>query len=194
MANNRIAALSPNLHLSCPNLTTLVLTNNNVQQLGDLEPLQHLRYLTYLSLLGNPVRERKYYREWTVWRCKPLRVLDFTRIREKVCLSLCTETQLNPCWQERTHAKTLFLTPDELETALATQLASTVTTNAAKAATASIVDEPSAARAASGSGKAGRLMTVEEKARIKAAIAKATSADEIKTLERCLREGWIPQE
>jgi len=84
LANNRIAALSPNLHLSCPTLTTLILTNNNIAQLGDLEPLQYLRCLTYLSLLGNPVRERKYYREWVVWRCKSLRVLDFTRIREKV--------------------------------------------------------------------------------------------------------------
>jgi U2 small nuclear ribonucleoprotein A' len=37
-------------------------------------------------------------------------------------------------------------------------------------------------------------MTAEEKARIKAAIAKATSAEEIKALERSLREGWIPQE
>ncbi|KIM28948.1 hypothetical protein M408DRAFT_125638 [Serendipita vermifera MAFF 305830] len=181
LSNNRIAALSPNLHVSCPNLTTLILTNNNVQQLGDLEPLQHMRYLTYLSLLGNPVRERKYYREWMVWRCKALRVLDFIRIRER----------------ERAHARTLFLTPDELETALATQLASTITTSAAKAAAASIIDEPSAARAASSAGpggKAGRLMTAEEKARIKAAIAKATSAEEIKALERSLREGWIPQE
>lgn len=37
-------------------------------------------------------------------------------------------------------------------------------------------------------------MTVEEKARIKAAIAKASSAEEIKQLEKSLREGWIPDE
>jgi U2 small nuclear ribonucleoprotein A' len=37
-------------------------------------------------------------------------------------------------------------------------------------------------------------MTPEDKARIKAAIAKASSAEEIKELERSLREGWIPEE
>lgn len=84
LANNRIATISPSLHLSVPNLTTLVLTNNNVTELGDLEPLKDLRNLTYLSLLGNPVREKKWYREWLAWRIPKLRVLDFQRIRDKV--------------------------------------------------------------------------------------------------------------
>jgi U2 small nuclear ribonucleoprotein A' len=84
------------------------------------------------------------------------------------------------------------LTPDELETALAGQLAATVTTNAAKAAVAAVLDEPRASSSGGQPGRAGRLMTAEEKARIKAAIAKATSAEEIKKLEQSLREGWIP--
>jgi U2 small nuclear ribonucleoprotein A' len=143
------------------------------------------------------VRDRKYYREWIVWRCKALRVLDYTRIREKVRHSQVSRSLVTyTIPKERTHAKTLFLTPDSLETALASQLANTVTTNAAKAAAASIIDEPrnASSSAGPGGGKAGRLMTAEEKARIKAAIAKATSAEEIKALERSLREGWIPQE
>lgn len=37
-------------------------------------------------------------------------------------------------------------------------------------------------------------MTAEEKARIKTAIGKASSAEEIKQLEKSLREGWIPDE
>jgi U2 small nuclear ribonucleoprotein A' len=37
-------------------------------------------------------------------------------------------------------------------------------------------------------------MTAEEKTRIKTAIAKASSAEEIKQLEKSLREGWIPDE
>jgi U2 small nuclear ribonucleoprotein A' len=84
LANNRVSALSSSLHLSAPGLTTLVLTNNAVAELGDLEPLQHLRHLTFLSLLGNPVREKKWYREWLAWRIPSLRVLDFQRIRDKV--------------------------------------------------------------------------------------------------------------
>ena len=70
--------------MSVPNLTTLVLTNNNVAELGDLEPLKDVKSLQYLSLLGNPVREKKWYREWLAWRIPSLRVLDFQRIRDKV--------------------------------------------------------------------------------------------------------------
>lgn len=84
LSNNRIAHISPSIHLSAPNLTTIIFTNNQIAELGDLEPLQHLRFLQYISLLGNPVRERKWYREWLAFRIKTLRVLDYTRIRDKV--------------------------------------------------------------------------------------------------------------
>jgi len=92
LANNRITAISPSIHLSAPNLTSLVLTNNGIAELGDLEPLKELRKLKYLSLMGNPVREKKWYREWLSWRLPALRVLDFQRIRDKVrrfCTSSC---------------------------------------------------------------------------------------------------------
>ncbi|KIJ45762.1 hypothetical protein M422DRAFT_46786 [Sphaerobolus stellatus SS14] len=170
LANNRIITISPSLHLSAPNLTTIILTNNTITELGDLEPLRELRSLQYLSLLGNPVRERKYYREWIVWRLKSLRVLDFQRIRDK----------------ERTTAKSLFLTQDDLPTALATTIQNTVTSGAAKPPVS--IDEPKPA----GSGRAGRLMTAEEKERVKAAIANATSVEEVNRLERSLKEGWMP--
>ncbi|KAF8514504.1 leucine-rich repeat-domain-containing protein [Gautieria morchelliformis] len=170
LANNRIATISPTLHLSAPNLTTIVLTNNNVTELGDLEPLRELRSLKFLSLVGNPVRERKWYREWLVWRLKSLRVLDFQRIRDK----------------ERTAAKSLFLTPDDLPTSLATTISSTVTSISTKIAVST--DEPKPVAP----GKAGRLMTAEEKERVKAAIVNATSAEEVRKLERSLKEGWMP--
>ncbi|KAF9817502.1 hypothetical protein IEO21_03353 [Rhodonia placenta] len=169
LANNRIATISPSLHLSVPNLTTLVLTNNNVTELGDLEPLKDLRNLTYLSLLGNPVREKKWYREWLAWRIPKLRVLDFQRIRDK----------------ERQSAKTLFLTADNLPTQLATTLSTTVSVHSTKAPVAT--DEPKPAAA-----KAGRLMSKEEAEKVKEAIARATSIDEIRRLERSLREGFLP--
>jgi len=170
LANNRITTISPSLHLSAPNLTTIVLTNNNVMELGDLEPLRELRALKFLSLVGNPVRERKWYREWLVWRLKSLRVLDFQRIRDK----------------ERSAAKSLFLTPDDLPTSLATTISSTVTSVSAKMVVST--DEPKAAAP----GRAGRLMTAEEKERVKAAIINATSAEEVRRLERNLKEGWMP--
>lgn len=84
LANNRISAISPSLHLSAPNLTSLMLTNNNIAELGDLQPLQQVRSLRYLCLLANPVREKKWYREWLIYSVKSIRVLDFERIRDKV--------------------------------------------------------------------------------------------------------------
>ena len=61
-----------------------MLTNNAISELGDLEPLKEVKSLQYLTLTGNPVKEKKWYREWLIWRIPSLRVLDFQRIREKV--------------------------------------------------------------------------------------------------------------
>jgi len=172
LANNRISAISPSIHLSVPNLTTLVLTNNNITELGDLEPLKELKNLKFVSLMGNPVREKKWYREWLVWRLPALRVLDFQRIRDK----------------EHKAAKSLFLTAEKLPTGLATTIAATVSTQSTKVAITT--DEP---RPTPLVGSAGRLMSNEDQERVKAAIAKATSIEEVRKLERNLREGYMPE-
>ncbi|KAJ7655197.1 leucine-rich repeat-domain-containing protein [Mycena polygramma] len=172
LANNKVSHISPSIHISVPNLTTLVLTNNQFTELGDLEPLKELRYLKYVSLMGNPVREKKWYREWLAWRLPGLRVLDFQRIRDK----------------ERQAAKALFVTAENLPTALATTLSTTVSTQSSKAVITS--DEPKLAPLM---GKAGRLMSKEDAEKVKAAIAKATSMEEVRRLERSLREGYMPE-
>ncbi|KJA26114.1 hypothetical protein HYPSUDRAFT_84910 [Hypholoma sublateritium FD-334 SS-4] len=172
LANNRIQNISPSIHLSVPNLQTLVLTNNLVTELGDLEPLKELRHLKYISLMGNPVTEKKWYREWLAFRIPGLRVIDFQRIRDK----------------ERAHAKTLFVTADGLLTALATTISTTVSTHTTK--TVLTMDEP---KTAQNTLKAGRLMSKEDQDKVKAAIAKATSIEEVRRLERSLREGYVPE-
>jgi len=149
-----------------------VLTNNLVTELGDLEPLKELRHLKYISLLGNPVTEKKWYREWLAFRIPGLRVIDFQRIRDK----------------ERAHGKALFVTADGLPTALATTISTTVSTHATK--TVLTMDEP---KAAQNTLKAGRLMSKEDQDKVKAAIAKATSIEEVRRLERSLREGYVPE-
>jgi len=175
VSNNRIAHISTTLAKSLPNLTSLTLTNNAISELGDLTPLGELKRLEYLSLMGNPVREKKWYREWVIFNCKTLRVLDFQRILQK----------------ERTAAKTLFLTPDDLPTALATSLTSTKAQPSKAAVSAE--EEPVGVSATTlAAGKAGRLMTAEERERVKEAILKATSAEEVRRLEKTLREGWVP--
>jgi U2 small nuclear ribonucleoprotein A' len=55
--------------------------------------------------------------------------------------------------------------------------------------TAVTTDEP---RLAVPLAKAGRLMSKEDAEKVKQAIAKATSVEEIKRLERNLREGYMP--
>jgi U2 small nuclear ribonucleoprotein A' len=85
LSSNRISHIAPTIAVSAPRLKTIVLTNNAVTELADLSPLGTLKYLEFLSLLGNPVREKKNYREWVIWKCSPsLRVLDFQRIKDKV--------------------------------------------------------------------------------------------------------------
>lgn len=83
--------------------------------------------------------------------------------------------------------KTQFVTPDNLPTALATTLSTTVSSHAAKAA-AVTMDEPRAASTV----KAGRLMSKEDAEKVKKAIASATSMEEVRRLERSLREGYMP--
>lgn len=50
-------------------------------------------------------------------------------------------------------------------------------------------DEP---KPATLTGKAGRLMSKEDADKVKKAIASATSVEEIRRLERNLREGYMP--
>jgi U2 small nuclear ribonucleoprotein A' len=84
LANNRITRIDPQIFEFLPNLTTLVLTNNNVTELSDLEPLSGCRRLQYISLLDNPVTRKQWYRSWIIWKVKSVRVLDFKRIRDVV--------------------------------------------------------------------------------------------------------------
>ncbi|CAG8478435.1 21088_t:CDS:2 [Rhizophagus irregularis] len=84
LANNRITRIDPQIFEFLPNLTTLVLTNNNVSELSDLEPLSGCYRLQYISLLDNPVTRKQWYRSWIIWKVKSVRVLDFKRVRDVV--------------------------------------------------------------------------------------------------------------
>lgn len=81
----------------------------------------------------------------------------------------------------------MFLTAEGQLNALATTISTTVSKHGTK--TAITIDEPKATLPV---GKAGRLMTKEEAERVKQAIAKATTIEEIRRLERSLKEGYMP--
>lgn len=54
--------IADDLAETTPNLQSLYMANNLIQELRDLEPLAHCKCLEYLSLLGNPVTTRQHYR------------------------------------------------------------------------------------------------------------------------------------
>lgn len=60
--------ISENLHEYLPSLDNLILTGNNIQELGDLEPLTHLPKLETLCLLMNPVSTKSNYREYMAFK------------------------------------------------------------------------------------------------------------------------------
>ncbi|XP_029000185.1 U2 small nuclear ribonucleoprotein A' [Betta splendens] len=83
MNNNRICRIGENLERSLPNLRELVLTNNSIQELGDLDTLASVKTLTLLSLLRNPVTNKKHYRLYVINKIPQIRVLDFQKVKLK---------------------------------------------------------------------------------------------------------------
>ncbi|CAG5850568.1 U2 small nuclear ribonucleoprotein A' [Menidia menidia] len=83
MNNNRICRIGENLEMALPSLRELVLTNNSIQELGDLDPLASVKTLTLLSLLRNPVTNKKHYRLYVINKIPQIRVLDFQKVKLK---------------------------------------------------------------------------------------------------------------
>lgn len=81
--NNRVSRIQENLERSLPSLETLILTNNNMTELVDLEPLAALKSLRYLSLMRNPVANKQTYRFFVIHKIPQVRVLDFVRVRQR---------------------------------------------------------------------------------------------------------------
>lgn len=66
-----------------PNLESLILTGNQIEDLGDVEPLISLEKLTTLSLLHNPVTAKQHYRLYLIYKLPQLKLLDFRKIKQK---------------------------------------------------------------------------------------------------------------
>uniref|UniRef100_A0A1L1RNQ6 Small nuclear ribonucleoprotein A' n=1 Tax=Gallus gallus TaxID=9031 RepID=A0A1L1RNQ6_CHICK len=84
MNNNRICRIGEGLEQALPSLTELVLTNNNISELGELDPLSSIKSLTYLSILRNPVTNKKHYRLYVIYKVPQVRVLDFQKVKLKL--------------------------------------------------------------------------------------------------------------
>merc|ERR1712242_342734 len=152
------------LELCLPNLHTLILTNNSLQELADLEQLTSVKSLTMLSLLHNPVVTRRNYREYVIHKFPNLRVLDFKKVKDK----------------ERETAKKLFKTKEGK-----TQLK-----DISRKAKTFTPGDPLPEAINKTTNSAG--LTPEQVRSLKTAIAKASSLDEIERLNQMLRSGTMP--
>ncbi|KAJ1179478.1 hypothetical protein NDU88_004712 [Pleurodeles waltl] len=81
--NNRICRIGEGLEQVLPNLQELILTSNNIVELGDLDPLASVKTLTYMSVLRNPVTNKKHYRLYIIHKIPQIRVLDFQKVKQK---------------------------------------------------------------------------------------------------------------
>eukprot|EP00730_Choanoeca_flexa_P000115 TRINITY_DN10050_c0_g1_i1.p1 TRINITY_DN10050_c0_g1~~TRINITY_DN10050_c0_g1_i1.p1 ORF type:complete len:242 (+),score=61.81 TRINITY_DN10050_c0_g1_i1:562-1287(+) len=165
--NNRISRVSSSLAQSLPNLSELILTNNNIVNLGDLRPLFELATLERLSLMRNPATAVQHYRHYVIHHLPHLKMLDFQKVKPK----------------EREEAAELFAG------AAGQELLDTIakTTQGAKQAAV-------AAKMAQQQEAERNKKLAEHTARIQEAIKNASSLDEVAKLEAELRSGMLPGE
>jgi len=166
--NNRISFIDAKLGDTIPNVHTVVLTNNNLQELGDLDGLASLTKLEHLSLLGNPVTHKPQYRLYVLHKLPNLRVLDYRRIK----------------LTERTTATSLF--KGKKGTALKEQIVK-------KSKTFVVGELPAAAEAEKKLLHVnGNFKSPQEIKAIQEAIANAKTLDEINRLQEMLQSGMVP--
>jgi len=165
--SNRISFIDAKLGDTIPNVHTVILTNNNLQELGDLDGLASLTKLEHLSLLGNPVTHKAQYRLYVVHKLPNLRVLDYRRIK----------------LVERTTATSLF--KGKKGTALKEQIVK-------KSKTFNIGELPAAAVAEKKLHVNGNFKSPQEIKAIQEAIANAKTLDEINRLQEMLQSGVVP--
>ncbi|EGB05600.1 hypothetical protein AURANDRAFT_5859, partial [Aureococcus anophagefferens] len=163
--NNRVSRVDGDLGAQLPNLHTLMLTRNAIEDLEGLGALASCTKLSLLSCAENPVTRCAHYRSYLVAKIPTLKVLDFKKVKP----------------QERVDAKKLFpegQPPTVDLRAMAPKPPPRVPGGA---------PPPPPGRPA-GLGN----LTDDQKAAIRAAVAAASTPEEVDELERQLRAGIIP--
>ncbi|PGH02417.1 U2 small nuclear ribonucleoprotein A' [Helicocarpus griseus UAMH5409] len=176
LARNRVSHIHPSIASSIPNLTTLILTANNVAELADLEPLKNLTKLTHVSLLENPVTRKEHYRLWLIYLLPTVRFLDYQKVKDA----------------ERVRAAELFGTPTN-----PTPLTSKIMGIKSRTFDVSAAATSAAMRGGTPQQQPGEKpirvkLTEQERKRVEKMIREAKSLQEITKLERELNEGRIP--
>ncbi|KAK4773547.1 hypothetical protein SAY87_028566 [Trapa incisa] len=164
--NNRITRINPNIGEFLPKLHTLILTNNRLVNLAEIDPLESLPKLQYLSLLDNNITKKPNYRLYVIHKLKSLRVLDFKKVKNK----------------ERLEAAGLF-SSKEVEEEAKKESVKTFTPGEIQKVT-EVVEEQSAPKVIA--------PTAEQIIAIKAAIVNSQTLEEVARLEKALKSGQLP--
>jgi U2 small nuclear ribonucleoprotein A' len=142
-----------------------MLSNNQIDELNQLESLFSLKSLKCLSLIGNPVERKAFYRLYVIFRAsESLRYLDFKKIkkseREEAKQFFCSSVEGKEMLRKVTGIKdNIFVVGDFKGKENFKNLSSS------------------------------SPLDPEEVKKIKTAIANATSLEEINLLERYLKTG-----
>lgn len=80
---NSIAKLSDAIGKNFPNLSTLHLHVNKLSSFAEVKKLADLTDLRALSLHGNPIEEKKHYRNFCLYVCPQLYKFDMSPVTEK---------------------------------------------------------------------------------------------------------------
>ena len=89
------------LHQKLPNLKDLYLTNCEIRELSGLDSLVNLKNLEFLSLMRNPVANKKNYRLYIIHKIPQIRVLDFQRVKLKVIIRASVDWNIFILWGEK---------------------------------------------------------------------------------------------
>ncbi|KAK4791196.1 hypothetical protein SAY86_031609 [Trapa natans] len=158
--NNRITRINPNIGEFLPKLHTLILTNNRLVNLAEIDPLESLPKLQYLSLLDNNITKKPNYRLYVIHKLKSLRVLDFKKVKDK----------------ERLEAASLF-SSKEVEEEAKKESVKTFTPGEIQKVTEVVEEQPAPKVIAP---------TAEQIIAIKAAIVNSQTLEEVARLEKVL--------
>ncbi|XP_017958903.1 probable U2 small nuclear ribonucleoprotein A' [Drosophila navojoa] len=165
--NNRILRISEGLEEVIPNLSSIILTGNNLQELSDLEPLTGFKKLETICLLINPVSTKPNYREYMAYKFPQLRLLDFRKIKQK----------------DRQQAQEFFRTKQGKD------MLKEVSKKSKLSAAAALAAEASNGKTAA---EGGRFANPEDMQRIREAIKRASSLAEVERLSQILQSGQLP--
>lgn len=167
--NNLISSIASGLGEQLPNLDTLILTNNRLNNLSDIDVLSEMKSLRRLSLLENGLTKKQHYRLYVINKLPHLKLLDFRKVKQK----------------ERAAAAKLF-SQSHLQSQSHSQIQTQQVPSKESKSAGSQPTQSDVAMAAYNQARASDSQA------IKNAIASASSLAEVAQLERTLAAGQVP--